>query len=294
VQTSDRGLEFIIREEGEVLKAYRCPAGVWTIGSGLTKGSGVIAPKAGMTITHEENVRLVKLALAKKYEPAMSGLNNHATPQAVWDGAASMIYNCGPGATKWKWYDALLDGNAGKSAKLLLTTAITANGRKLLGLVNRRKREAKLIATGVYGNTPILSKPGDYSGVAEKLKYLGFPDVAAFQKANGLTPDGIPGSATRATLQRAFDGKKAKTVTVSSGAGSGTVAGTTNVAADPSAHYGTIAEQALYWGLGTAIVVGLAYLVWRYRGPLFAWLPEGVKDFFQFKLGVTIGRRVAT
>ena len=31
MKTSDKGIEFIIKEEGEALHAYRCQAGVWTI-----------------------------------------------------------------------------------------------------------------------------------------------------------------------------------------------------------------------------------------------------------------------
>lgn len=34
-----------------MLTAYRCPAGKWTIGAGLTAASGVVTPRAGMTIT---------------------------------------------------------------------------------------------------------------------------------------------------------------------------------------------------------------------------------------------------
>ena len=36
MKISEKGIEFIIKEEGEVLKAYKCPAGVWTIGVGHT------------------------------------------------------------------------------------------------------------------------------------------------------------------------------------------------------------------------------------------------------------------
>lgn len=44
-------LAFIISFEGLRLKAYKCPAGVWTIGAGRTKGV-----KEGMTITREEAI----------------------------------------------------------------------------------------------------------------------------------------------------------------------------------------------------------------------------------------------
>ena len=45
MKISEKGIEFIIKEEGEVLTAYICPAGVLTIGVGHT-GKDV---KSGMT-----------------------------------------------------------------------------------------------------------------------------------------------------------------------------------------------------------------------------------------------------
>lgn len=38
MQISDNGVELIARNEGCRLKAYTCPAGVWTIGYGHTEG----------------------------------------------------------------------------------------------------------------------------------------------------------------------------------------------------------------------------------------------------------------
>ena len=43
---SNAGLALIKKYEGCQLKAYKCPAGVWTVGVGHTRGV-----KEGMTIT---------------------------------------------------------------------------------------------------------------------------------------------------------------------------------------------------------------------------------------------------
>ena len=45
----DRAAELIMQFEGCRLRAYKCPAGVWTIGYGSTKGV-----KEGMVITEQE------------------------------------------------------------------------------------------------------------------------------------------------------------------------------------------------------------------------------------------------
>jgi hypothetical protein len=69
--SEDKGIAFLEAHEGVVLTAYRCPAGVWTIGAGLTAASGVVTPSPGMTISRAEAGRLLKLALARNYEPAV-------------------------------------------------------------------------------------------------------------------------------------------------------------------------------------------------------------------------------
>ena len=52
---TQEGIELIKQFEGCRLKAYKCPAGVWTIGYGHTKGV-----TEGMTITEEEAEDLLK------------------------------------------------------------------------------------------------------------------------------------------------------------------------------------------------------------------------------------------
>ncbi|HEV7286699.1 MAG TPA: lysozyme, partial [Kaistia sp.] len=88
------GLEQLVAEEGEVLRAYRDVAGVWTIGVGLTAASGVVKPKAGMVITRAESRRLLAAALARRYEPAVAAAMPGA-PAHAFDGAVSFHFNTG-------------------------------------------------------------------------------------------------------------------------------------------------------------------------------------------------------
>ena len=66
MQLSDKGLAFLETHEGVVLKAYRDPVGVWTIGAGLTAASGVVKPKAGMVITIEFQLCISALPLGSR------------------------------------------------------------------------------------------------------------------------------------------------------------------------------------------------------------------------------------
>ena len=56
VQVSQAGIDLIKRWEGCRTKAYRCPAGVWTVGYGHTGTA-----KAGMNITHDKAEELLRI-----------------------------------------------------------------------------------------------------------------------------------------------------------------------------------------------------------------------------------------
>lgn len=64
MKTSQRGIDLIKSSEGLKLKAYLCPAGIWTIGYGFTKGVHM-----GMTITEEQaKQRLINEICAREKE----------------------------------------------------------------------------------------------------------------------------------------------------------------------------------------------------------------------------------
>ena len=57
---SDEGLKLIMQFEGLRLKAYRCPAGVWTIGYGHTSAAGAPEVRDGMRISAQEAEAILK------------------------------------------------------------------------------------------------------------------------------------------------------------------------------------------------------------------------------------------
>lgn len=254
---SANGVKFTAGFEGFASRAYRCPAGVITIGYGFTMGSRVFAEwwrakygralQMGDTMSREDaDVVLAKL-LNEEYGAAVD-TRIGALPQHQKDGATSTSFNCGIGALAWKWAQALKRGAVSESADLLRNTAVTAAGKRLAGLVRRREAEATLISTGNYGAIIITditksappsqsTLPQDVRWYQDALKQLGYPvvvsgdpktsaaQVVLFQQANGLLDDGKVGPATRAALIRALDAKKANKRSV----GSGTVAGGADV-----------------------------------------------------------------
>lgn len=280
MEVSHDGLSFLERHEGVVLKAYLDAVGVRTIGCGLTKASGVINPKPGMTITAVEASRLLKLALQRNYEPAV----RKAMPGAVqyeFDGGVSFHFNTGA-IGRASWLKAWRNGDPkGVLSGLLLW--VKGGGKVLPGLQRRRAEEATLINEGVYG--PATAKPARRPGMAvitlrlskdelaevrKALKALGYDPgtdqrfvletaVRAFQKDHDLTVDGILGRATLTTLQRRLDARtKSGTVAAAGGAGAATTQAPGIGDAIPHS------DVAGLIVLGLIAIAGL-YLAWTYR-----------------------------
>lgn len=129
------GLSLIKESEGLSLKAYKCPAGVWTIGYGHT-GKDV---KKGMVITEEKATELLKKDIAR-FEKHVSAYDKiyHFTDNE-FSALVSFAYNIGSisGLTK-----------TGTRTKEQISNKMLeycyANGKKLNGLYKRRQKERRL------------------------------------------------------------------------------------------------------------------------------------------------------
>lgn len=138
MKASNTCLNYLKQHEGCKLQAYLCPAGVWTIGYGSTKG--VVK---GMTITQAQADERLKADL-NEVEMRLNTLRLNLT-QGQFDALCSFAFNVG-------W------GNFAKSTLLKLVKvnpfnpAIDAEFRKwkyangvvLPGLVKRREVEIKM------------------------------------------------------------------------------------------------------------------------------------------------------
>lgn len=92
MQVSQKGLALIRQFEGLRLAAYKCSAGVPTIGYGTTKGV-----KMGMVIDKEEAERLMAEDVAW-FAGHVSGLVKVKLTQPQFDALVSFCYNVGPTA----------------------------------------------------------------------------------------------------------------------------------------------------------------------------------------------------
>lgn len=136
---SDKGVELIAKYEGCRLEAYKCPAGVWTIGYGHTAG---VQP--GQTLPSKEAAKDLLKEDLKKYGAQVNSCVKDGTisfplTQNKFDALTSFCYNCGMGTLK-----KLVSGRdaATVAEKLLLYNK--GGGKVLAGLVKRREEERAL------------------------------------------------------------------------------------------------------------------------------------------------------
>lgn len=146
MKISNKGIDFIIKEEGERLTAYKCAAGVWTIGIGHT-GKDVYQ---GLKITKERSRELLMQDIAK-FEKGVNDSIQVDLTQEQFNALVSFAFNVGVAAFKNSTLRKIIN-NKGKSEDIRYQFSRwnKAGGKVLAGLVNRRKREADLFILGVY------------------------------------------------------------------------------------------------------------------------------------------------
>lgn len=138
-------LKELVKEfEGCSLKAYKCPAGIWTIGYGNTQYENGKAVKEGDIITQERAEQLLEVILIK-FVQQVGELVKSKVNQNQKDALTDFAYNCGVGnlrsSTLLKKVNA--DPND-KTIKSEFEKWVRANGKVLKGLVKRRTAEANL------------------------------------------------------------------------------------------------------------------------------------------------------
>lgn len=145
LKTSKTGLDLIKSFEGCQLKAYRCPAGVWTIGWGTTEAINGVKPHKGMAITQEQADKLL-IDHLKAYENAVNRLGVPLN-QNQFDALVSFCYNLGTGIFKGNLLTAIKAKNwASVASQLCLYNKARVNGKLtvLKGLDRRRRAESAL------------------------------------------------------------------------------------------------------------------------------------------------------
>lgn len=130
--------ELIKQFEGLRLKAYLCPAGIWTIGYGHTSG---VSPNSFITIQEADeylhrDVATIEMQLNKL---------NLILRQYQWDAIVSFVFNVGIGNFKSSTLLAKIRTNPDDNSIMdEFLRWVYANGKVMKGLQKRRLAEMKL------------------------------------------------------------------------------------------------------------------------------------------------------
>jgi lysozyme len=133
----------IIKEfEGCKLKAYKCPAGVWTVGWGAT-GKGI----------NKDTVWTQPQADESLHDRALEALHDaiNASPILLHEtierqaAIADFVYNCGVGNYRTSTLKKRVDSGDWKGAQHEIMRWDKVKGVSLAGLIRRRRRERDLL-----------------------------------------------------------------------------------------------------------------------------------------------------
>jgi lysozyme len=138
MRISEEGKDLIKSFEGCRLNAYKCSAGVPTIGYGNTYYPNGDKVQMDDVITLEQAKELFD-DLIVRYERIVNSKLKVEVKQNEFDALVSHTYNTGGSTTLFRLVNAKADKD--KIKNWFTTKYITANGKRLKGLVIRRQKE---------------------------------------------------------------------------------------------------------------------------------------------------------
>lgn len=155
-QISQKGLEHIAQFEGFRSKSYLDATGHPTIGYGhlIKKGE---ANKFSQGLTKEQGLQLLK-SDAQKASDTVKKHVKVPLNQEQFDALSSFVFNVG--ATNFKDSTLLKKLNQGQYDQVPkeLNRWVYSKGKKLNGLINRRKQEGTLFSQGTQNNSQIFNR----------------------------------------------------------------------------------------------------------------------------------------
>lgn len=144
MEINKAGKDLIKRFEGCKLKAYKCPAGVWTIGYGNTFYEDGTKVKEGDVITQERADELFDIII-NDFARMTDALVKSDVTENNFAAIVSFTFNVGTGNLKRSTLLRKVNANPkDPSIRAEFMKWTRANGEVLKGLVRRREAEAKL------------------------------------------------------------------------------------------------------------------------------------------------------
>ena len=143
MRMSADGLALVKEFEGLRLKAYKCPAAVWTIGYGHTSAAGSPEVNPGMEITKDEAEEILKRDMVQ-YEAGVEKLVKVELTQGQFDALVDFAYNAGVGALAKSTLLKRVNEERFDDVPAEFMKRTKGGVKELPGLVRRRRAEVKL------------------------------------------------------------------------------------------------------------------------------------------------------
>ncbi len=148
MRISKSGIELIKHYEGFRSRAYKCSAGVVTIGYGTTYYPNGLRVKITDEITEPKAEELLLQNLVS-FEKEVDVMTTDDITQSQFDALVSFAYNLGSNALKGSTLLKKVNKNTkDQTIPSEFSKWVKAGGKTLQGLATRRISEAKLYSTG--------------------------------------------------------------------------------------------------------------------------------------------------
>lgn len=147
MKTSPKGISFIAAHEGEILKVYKDPIGLPTLGVGhLLTSTELEQMPVGTKITKEQSREYLAKDLAR-FERAITKAVQVPVTQNQFDALVSFSFNIGESAFKRSSCLRKLNQKDYAGAADAMLAWNKAGGKVLAGLTRRRKEERRMFLT---------------------------------------------------------------------------------------------------------------------------------------------------
>jgi len=143
MKMSAAGLATVKEFEGLRLKAYKCPAAVWTIGYGHTSAAGAPMVTSDLEITREAAEEILKKDMVQ-YEDGVRKYVKVDLSQGQFDALVDFAYNAGVGALAKSTLLKRVNAEKFDEVPAEFMKWTKGGGKELPGLVRRRRAEVKL------------------------------------------------------------------------------------------------------------------------------------------------------
>ena len=143
MKISEQGIELLKHFESYEMKAYTCPAGVWTIGWGFTRVNGIKVKEGDIMPLEIANIELIKQL--RTYENVVKkAIMIKKINQCQYDALVSLCYNIGGSSFRRSDIVKLINSRDFIGACRIFNLWSNAAGKRSKGLLRRRISERNL------------------------------------------------------------------------------------------------------------------------------------------------------